>query len=281
MAQMVDRLNVRTARGSQSRFNFAVTGYGGGSDHMQFIDRKIPAMMIGHSPDYTHHTSDDTPDMVDPVELERAEIIAAAAFLYLSDLRPAEAADLAYLVAANGAARLTEAARLARRRMRDGTPPHEARNAVEHAAEWEAEAIRSVLWFRDEGPVETTVAALARRLDGLAQDLIAQLMQEAGVRGLAEDPGPTDRRVPVRTTRGPLDFGLPQSRLDGARLAWYGTPEFTLSGNQRFELVNFVDGERTVSAIRDALAAEFGPVPLEVVARYLDDLVAVGVMGWR
>jgi hypothetical protein len=35
-----------------------------------------------------------------------------------------------------------------------------------------------------------------------------------------------------------------------------------------------------VIEIRDALSAEFRPVLLEVVARYVDDLVQVGVVGW-
>jgi hypothetical protein len=86
MAQMVDGMEVRTARGSLSAMNYRVTPYAGGSDHMMFIDRKIPGIMFSHSPDYTHHTSEDTPDKVDPVELERSEIIAAATILYLSDL---------------------------------------------------------------------------------------------------------------------------------------------------------------------------------------------------
>jgi len=77
-----------------------------------------------------------------------------------------------------------------------------------------------------------------------------------------------------------LDFGLPESRLTPDAVAWYSSREFTLNGNERFELVNFVDGERSVTEIRDALSAEFRPVPLEVVARYLDDLVQVGVVRW-
>jgi hypothetical protein len=46
-------------------------------------------------------------------------------------------------------------------------------------------------------------------------------------------------------------------------------------------LVNFIDGERSVQEIRDALSAEFGPVSVAVVARYLEDLVSVGVMAWK
>jgi hypothetical protein len=90
-----------------------------------------------------------------------------------------------------------------------------------------------------------------------------------------------DTRIPERATRGPLDFGLPASKLPDEAAAWYSSPEFTLGGNQRFELVNFIDGERTVSGVRDALAAEYGPVSLETVGRYLDDLVRVGVVRWR
>ena len=36
-----------------------------------------------------------------------------------------------------------------------------------------------------------------------------------------------------------------------------------------YEIVNFVDGKRSVGEIRDAVSAEYGPIPLEVVADYL------------
>ena len=97
---------------------------------------------------------------------------------------------------------------------------------------------------------------------------------------LPDLPTQGDVRVPVRLTRGPLDFGLPASRLEPAAAEWYGSPGFPLSGDARFELVNFIDGERSVTSIRNALSAEFGPVPTAAVARYLEDLVKVGVVEW-
>jgi hypothetical protein len=36
-----------------------------------------------------------------------------------------------------------------------------------------------------------------------------------------------------------------------------------------YEIVNFIDGKRTVAEIRDAVAAEFGPIAVDVVADYL------------
>ena len=106
MAEMMGRMDIRTPRGSHSAPNWQVTAYSGGSDHIQFIDRKIPSTMLGHSPDYTHHTSDDTPDMVDPVELERSEIVATGALVYLSSLTETEALDLVDRVGAAGLARV-------------------------------------------------------------------------------------------------------------------------------------------------------------------------------
>ncbi len=288
MAQMVDRLNVRTPRGSLSRFNFGVRPYSGGSDHMMFIDRKIPGMMLGHSPDYTHHTSEDTPDKVDPVELERSEIIATATMLYLSDLTEPEAVDLAYLVGANAAQRLGGAARRALRLLGDqGMAPdmahYEAQNMLRHAGGWERDAVRSILHFNDAPGVHAAVALIEAQLTQQEESAAAAL-REAGMEDLTQislELGVRDARVPERTTRGPLDFGLPATRLPADAAAWYGSAEFTLTGNQRFELVNFIDGARTVSHIRDALAAEYGPVSLEVVGRYLDDLVRVGVVRWE
>jgi hypothetical protein len=89
-----------------------------------------------------------------------------------------------------------------------------------------------------------------------------------------------DDGILVRLTRDPLDFGRPASHLDPDAAAWYGSREFPLSGNERFELVNFIDGEHTVTEIRNALSAEFGPMPKAAVARYVEDLVEVGVVEW-
>jgi hypothetical protein len=260
---------------------------------MMFIDRKVPGIMLGHSPDYTHHTSEDTPDKVDPVELERSEIIAAATALYLSDLSPAEAADLTYLVGQQGMARLGATARRARAAMlASGTEGggssresawFEARNTLTHATAWEQAATVSVRYFNQSETTRRAVGAMSNRLDQTAAALRTALRDEARAAGLSTGRMriEADSRIPVRLTRGPLDFGLPQSRLDPERAAWYATPEFTLNGNQRFELVNFIDGVRTVTDIRNALSAEYGPVPTPVVGRYLEDLVEVGPVAWK
>ena len=78
-----------------------------------------------------------------------------------------------------------------------------------------------------------------------------------------------------------MDFGLPESALPGPEAAWYASPEFNLNGSARFELANFIDGKNTVSEIRNALSAEFGPKDLKAISHYIEDLVKVGVVKWK
>ncbi len=85
----------------------------------------------------------------------------------------------------------------------------------------------------------------------------------------------------VRTSRGPLAFDLPGSKLSKADGGWYSSDQFSLSSEERFELVNFVDGKMTATDIRNALSAQFRPIRQREVSRYLDDLVKVGVLAWK
>jgi len=291
MAALVDRTDVRTPRGSQSAFNYRMTPYASGSDHMVFIDRKVPGMMFWHNPDYTHHTSDDTPDKVDPVELERCELIAAGSAWYLANLSKLEAIDLAWLAAARAAGRLGAAGRRAQALILAadeddvGQAWAEAANVIDFATKWEVATMRSVIDFQGDPIVARVISAIAKTLSDQWSALRAGLQTMAAARGIQRNEPPalhawTDERVPGRLTRGVLAFDLLERRLSPERFSWYSTPAAP-GGDQRFELVNFINGERDVTAIRNSLSAEFAPIDLDVVGRMLEDLVEVGVVEWR
>jgi aminopeptidase YwaD len=53
---------------------------------------------------------------------------------------------------------------------------------------------------------------------------------------------------------------------------WGGGEEYA------YEVLNFADGKRNAQEIRDAVSAEYGPVPLEMVTEYLNALVKIGVV---
>ncbi len=48
-----------------------------------------------------------------------------------------------------------------------------------------------------------------------------------------------------------------------------------------YEIVNFVDGKRTVGDIRDAVSAEYGPLPIDLVTDYLEACVEAKVIQWK
>jgi aminopeptidase YwaD len=58
----------------------------------------------------------------------------------------------------------------------------------------------------------------------------------------------------------------------------YVTTTSKVTDEQAYEILNFADGSRSVEAIREAVAAEFGPLGLEPVAGYLRELEAAGVV---
>jgi hypothetical protein len=98
---------------------------------------------------------------------------------------------------------------------------------------------------------------------------------------------PRDETVYERNpaVEGPMHaFGYSyiEDRLGAEKLAELSLPRHsTAFGTGRmftYEALNFVDGERSVSDIRDWLVAELGDVPLDYVAEYLSALESIGVI---
>jgi hypothetical protein len=252
---------------------------------MMFIDRKIPGVMMVHGPDYTHHTSDDTPDKVDPVELARSEMIAAGTVVFLSNLATNEALDLVYLAGANATQRLGQAGRNAARLVLDSPPDRlpdflrEAMIVIDENARVAKEGLATTLWFNGETEIQRATKKSNEQIGAYAGALLEEVKQDAAMR-LGKKSVPTsravvDNRVPVRLTRGPLDFGLPESKLAQAR------EPYQLNGDVRFEIVNFIDGKRTMAEIKRCLIGEFGRAAVARFDRFIEDLVTVGVVKWK
>ena len=80
-----------------------------------------------------------------------------------------------------------------------------------------------------------------------------------------------DRRVPARTPSSP-----PTSVEPPAALA-----KHPHAAEVTYELNNFIDGKRSISDIRDAVAAEFGLVPLPAVVDHFERLAKAGAVSLR
>jgi hypothetical protein len=78
--------------------------------------------------------------------------------------------------------------------------------------------------------------------------------------------GGEDRRIVTRVGAGPLPTPDPPTAL----------LKFPNVAVVIDELGNFIDGKRSISDIRDAVSAEFGPIALPVVADYFERLAKAG-----
>jgi len=83
--------------------------------------------------------------------------------------------------------------------------------------------------------------------------------------------GGEDRRIATRTGSGPLPKPEPPTAF----------LKFPNVDDVIDELGNFIDGKRSISDIRDAVSAEFGPVALPVVVEYFERLAKAGAISLR
>jgi hypothetical protein len=272
--------------GSRDPFYFLIERYSGGSDHDVFVDGgiRIPAVLMIVWPDQWYHTSGDTPDKSDATQFKRVVTISAAAAEFLASAGPAEAERMMAEISARQGGRLADDKARADRLLLAAdvksvhTAVREARVLVDQGFVREKKALASVRYFigKDAG----AEGALAGRLAGLdavraaqlkgIDDLYASRCRGLGVR--AEKAARTRDEVrlaglvPVRT-----------EKMDGMMSMWAMREELQKLNYQppmsimmaEMELRNFIDGERSILDIRDAASAEFAPLDLLDVEKWV------------
>ena len=72
--------------GTRNYWPAEMTDYFPGSDHDPFLAIGVPASMFGHDPDWTHHTSEDTPDKTDASEFRRVGVLATNAAYWIASV---------------------------------------------------------------------------------------------------------------------------------------------------------------------------------------------------
>jgi aminopeptidase YwaD len=254
------------------------SAYTMGSDHDVYLDSSfgIPAIYLNDWPDRYIHTNFDTAANIDPTKLKRAAFIGAASGYFLASMNPDSAKgallpiDLGRFARANllglRAAQLSE---------------EEWSNLTRQFLHQEIDAFRSM---NDIVPNATASSDLLFERF-LPRFLPLQLLAQQN----EEPTSPTgEGRLRFRRKadpRGPLAvFGYDYfaARAKAAEIetpkllsyegSWGGGEEYA------YEVLNFANGKRNAQEIRDAVAAEYGPVPLEMVLEYLKALERIGVV---
>ena len=245
-----------------------------GSDHQVYTDAShgIPAIYFGEWPDRYIHTNFDTPANIDPTKLKRAAFLGAAIAYALADLRPDQATTVWRTIAAGSVRR--SATMLQRRGQ---LPPDEAANVTRF--HWRHERALPVSMSRFFPVPASLAAGAAPFYDGLEQLLGGSAARPRG----SGDGALVFRRMP--SLKGPMtvfgyDYFIDHYGADAERAVRLLSYEGTRGGggDYAYEALNFADGTRTAQEIRDAVSAEYGPIPLDVVVEFLKALEKAGVV---
>ena len=272
--------------GSRDPFYNLVERYSGGSDHDVFVDGnvRIPAVLMIVWPDQWYHTSGDTPDKSDPTQFKRVVTISAAAAHFLANAGPAEADLMMADISGRQTGRLGAEKARAERMLLDAdaktvaAAAKEARVLVNQAFLREKEALASVRFFiRQEGNLESL---LAGRLDGLdmvraahlkgIEDLYASRCRSLNIKTEKAAPTKDEIRlaglVPVRTAKMAGMMSMWTVREELQKLKYQ--PPVSIMMAER-ELRNFINGKRSILDIRNAASAEYEPLDLLDVEKWV------------
>jgi hypothetical protein len=285
-----------------------ITPYEMGSDHDVYQEGsfRIPTIYLRDWPDVFIHTNNDTPSNIEPTKMKRSTFIATASGYFLARANAREAARLADMVFARAMARVPVERGRARELEAAGPEgAEEARNIIARSLEREAETLTSVLALAPgDKDLEAKIEGLVDHLSGAWLLLTGQFSeQRKGKRTFfvlepKEQPkeqnkprNPKDaarprlataERVPARKVTGPMnvyyyDYVADRAGQEDLRVVERigAKPKGDIL---MYEMLNLVDGERNVQAIRDYLAAAYGTVSLDDVFDYLRLLEKIGVI---
>ena len=231
--------------GSHNFWPAVMAPYAQGSDHDLFLGVGIPAAMLGHDPDWTHHTSEDTVDKTDASEFLRVGVLASAAAYWMAGDATRQKEDLKRLGYAGAADRIAD----------------------------RSHRVGKVL----VGP--NSPGARKRLQDDLQalNDLVNQQNMAAKTSDKGGDEvsfrvgqSPARSAGPRRLTLIPINATAYEA-LSGDDMKWWkeqeevfpsiypggGLPIRPPFAQVAFEAVNFMDGKRSTTDIADLLAMEF------------------------
>src|SRR6266478_1911590 len=235
-----------------------------GSDHDVYQDSSfgIPAIYLNDWPDRYIHTNFDSAANIDATKLKRAAFIGAASGYFLATLSQKET--------------LLRVAILQGRELRKSQAESRVWNlSMDEACIAHDEALRY-----DKAVGENTKTFTGNSLASLITGEVADC--GGPPRKLAEQGLIYKRK---KESKGPLAVFGYDYFAEHAKAAGVATPKLLSyeglwgSGEEyAYEVLNFADGKRNAQETHDAVSAEYGPVPLELVVEYLRALEKIGVV---
>jgi len=305
-------LFIGSVGGTRDRASWRMIPFVSGSDHDLFNGLKIGATTLTAWPDDYYHSSEDTPDKIDPTQLHRAVVMGLATVTTLAYADSGQVRDLARLSLAYGRRRIAQGEFAAVRSLMSATKEdfwesdRSAENLIRHVFDRERAAIASSAVFAKAAATQKDVrwaistlgfdkAASRKRIEDVSKLRAAELGVTRGPRSLTEAEKRSARVIPFWNAGNelfPFEYIQrtlakdPSARINdieaafedaGRRLRKLGVNELTLYGIRNAPAL-YVDGKRSILAIRDALAAEYTSIPIEALDLYIRAFEKAGLM---
>ncbi len=92
------------------------------------------------------------------------------------------------------------------------------------------------------------------------------------------------RLRPKRLFKGPLPWNAMNEMLDAKSLAWYDKNRAKAGGSygsKTYEIVNLMNGKRTLLDIRHIISCEYGETDVEFVLHFAKDLEKIGLISFE
>jgi len=243
-----------------------------GSDHDVFFEGTWakPGLYLHDWPDRYIHTNYDLAANIDPTKLKRAAFIGAVSAWYLANMSDDDVPAVLEMLERNALTRSGDL--LQRRAALDGTDQiiiSDIHFAVERRKVHSVETFATLTADDHEA---------AMGFLGELQKLIA-VPQIANIVAVNRNDTVYERNADIKGPMGAFGYSYLSDKFGTDETAALRLRRYAGNGGQyTYEALNFVDGRRTVSDIRDWLTTELGPVPLEIVEEYLSALESIDVI---
>lgn len=239
-----------------------------GSDHDVYQEGgfRIPSIYMHDWPDRYIHTNGDLPANIDPTKLKRAGFIGSASAYFLANMKESDVAAVWNAVKQQSLKRTAQALKHS-----SMVSAEESANIITQHFIYERDVFNSIRRFAPIDPLLTKEA----------DKFYSSLETATGKNKVTKTTGVVYKRNP--DIKGPLfvfGYDYLEDHLGSDKEASLRLLNFTgLWGSEyAYEAQNLVDGVRTTVDIRNALSAEFGPIPLDIVEEYLKALEEIKII---
>jgi aminopeptidase YwaD len=292
------------APGTRNAFLVDETPYSEGSDHDDYDSSTIavPSLYLRDWPDIYIHTDHDTLFEIDATKLRRVALLGAASGYTFAALDGARAPTLLPFLAARAQQRLAKGFERALAVAQDlNLQPQdavfEAHNLVAQMLRREQAALQSFGAFTQSAKELAPFLEALKKQAATLHEWLERIAALRGVHGSSVPDWHATRdgaRIAARIAEfGPLIYQnddvlvdrLGTERVRKIKLL-HADSSRLLNVQDRaaiyaYEILNFVDGKKSVVEIRDAVAAELGPIPVELVADYLQACEEAKIIAFR